>query len=59
MGSTLQDDMFTPNVIANPYGYYGRLRDGDPVHWNEKYELWVVTRHDDLGSVDGFSQAIG
>jgi len=48
MGSTLQDDMFTPNVIADPYSYYARLRDEDPVHWNEKYELWVVTRHEDL-----------
>ena len=42
MGGTLQDDLFTPNVIADPYDYYGRLRDEDPVHWNEKYELWVV-----------------
>jgi len=48
MGSTLQDDMFTASVIVDPYSYYGRLRDEDPVHWNEKYELWVVTRHDDL-----------
>jgi len=48
MRSRLQDDMFTPNVIADPYCYYGRLRDEDPVHWNEKYELWVVTRHEDL-----------
>jgi cytochrome P450 len=24
------------------------LRDEDPVHWNETYELWVITRHDDL-----------
>ena len=48
MSSVLQDDMFTPEVIADPYAYYGRLRDEDPVHWNEKYELWVVTRHDDL-----------
>ena len=48
MGGTLQDDMFTPKVIVDPYGYYGRLRDEDPVHWNAKYELWVVTRHDDL-----------
>ena len=48
MGSTLQDDMFTANVIVDPYSYYGRLRDEDPVHWNERYELWVVTRHDDL-----------
>src|SRR5262245_20417443 len=48
MSGTLQDDMFTPEVIADPYAYYGRLRDEDPVHWNEKYELWVITRHDDL-----------
>jgi cytochrome P450 len=40
--------MFTPEVIADPYTYYGRIRDEDPVHWNETYELWVVTRHDDL-----------
>jgi cytochrome P450 len=40
--------MFTPDVIADPYSYYGRLRDEDPVHWNETYELWVITRHDDL-----------
>ena len=48
MASRIQDDMFTPEVIADPYSYYGWLRDEDPVHWNEKYELWVVTRHDDL-----------
>jgi cytochrome P450 len=48
MGTTVHDDMFTPDVIANPYSYYGRLRDEDPVHWNEAYELWVVTRHDDV-----------
>jgi cytochrome P450 len=44
----IQDDMFTPAVIADPYAYYGRLRDEDPVHWNETYALWVITRHDDL-----------
>jgi len=32
--TALQDDMFTPDVIANPYAYYGRLREEDPVHWN-------------------------
>jgi cytochrome P450 len=48
MSIALRDDMFTPDVIADPYAYYGRLRDEDPVHWNETYELWVVTRHDDL-----------
>jgi cytochrome P450 len=48
MLTTIQDDLFTPDVIANPYAYYGRLRDEDPVHWNRGYELWVITRHDDL-----------
>ena len=48
MLTQVQDDMFTPDVIADPYAYYGRLRDEDPVHWNESYALWVVTRHDDL-----------
>jgi len=40
--------MFTSDVIANPYAYYGRLRDEDPVHWNDTYALWVITRHDDV-----------
>jgi cytochrome P450 len=48
MPAAIQDDMFSPDVIADPYTYYGRLRDEDPIHWNETYELWVVTRHDDL-----------
>src|SRR5712664_4795927 len=48
MATVVQDDMFTAEVIADPYTYYGRIRDQDPVHWNEAYELWVVTRHDDL-----------
>jgi len=48
MAIATQDDLFTPDVIANPYAFYGRLRDEDPVHWNPSYELWLVTRHDDL-----------
>jgi cytochrome P450 len=42
----MNDDMFTPEVIADPYAYYGRLRDADPVHWNEQYQLWVVTSYE-------------
>ena len=43
MDAQIQTDMFTPDVIADPYTYYGQLREEDPVHWNEKYALWVVT----------------
>lgn len=48
MASPVHYDMFTPDVIADPYSYYGRLREKDPVHWNEQYALWVITRYDDL-----------
>ena len=62
MVTNINDDMFTPEVIQDPYGYYGQIRDEDPVHWNELYELWVVTRHDDLvwltRNHDQFSNAV-
>jgi cytochrome P450 len=48
MVSTINDDMFSAEVLQDPYQYYGQIRDQDPVHWNELYELWVITRHDDL-----------
>jgi len=48
MTTAFQDDMFTSDVIADPYTYYGRLRHEDPVHWNDTYALWVLTRHDDV-----------
>ena len=48
MVTAINEDMFAPEAIADPYTYYGRLREEDPVHWNDKYELWVITRHDDL-----------
>jgi len=48
MATAVRDDMFNPDVIADPYSYYGRLRDEDPVHWNDTYALWVLTRHDDV-----------
>jgi cytochrome P450 len=44
----INDDMFTADAIADPYAYYGRLREEDPVHWNALYDLWVITRHADV-----------
>src|SRR5499426_3589416 len=46
--AAINDDMFTEDVIADPYTYYGCLREEDPVHWNDQYALWVITRHDDV-----------
>lgn len=49
--TTYQDDLVAPEVIEDPYSYFGRLREEDPVHWNPQWEAWVLTRYDDLLSV--------
>ena len=48
MLTAINDDLFTPEVIADPYAYFDRLREEDPVHWNAKYAVWLVTRYDDV-----------
>ena len=48
MVTAINDDLFSPAVVNDPYTYFSQLRDEDPVHWNEKDELWVVTRYADL-----------
>jgi cytochrome P450 len=48
MVTAINNDMFTGEAISDPYSYYGKIRDEDPVYWNELYELWVVTKHSDL-----------
>ena len=48
MITAINDDLFTPEVIADPYTYFNRLRAEDPVHWNATYAVWLVTRYDDV-----------
>src|SRR5206468_842265 len=40
--------LFGPDMLADPYPVYRRLRDADPVHWDEASGAWVVTRYDDV-----------
>lgn len=44
----VQDDLLAPDVVQDPYTYFGRLRQTDPVHWNERWGGWLVTRYDDV-----------
>ena len=44
----MNEDLLGPEAIADPYTYYGRLREEDPLHWNPLYETWVLTRYDDV-----------
>jgi cytochrome P450 len=48
MATAINDDLFTQDVIQDPYSYFDHVRETDPVHWNENYELWLITRYDDL-----------
>ncbi len=41
-------DPSDPEVMANPYPIYARLRDEDPVHWSPVLKSWVITRYEDV-----------
>jgi cytochrome P450 len=45
------DELLAPEVIENPYPLFARLRESDPVHWNEAFQLWVLTGYDDIVSM--------
>jgi pimeloyl-[acyl-carrier protein] synthase len=40
--------LLDPEVLANPYPLYHRLRTEDPVHWDPFLHAWVVTRYEDV-----------
>jgi cytochrome P450 len=40
--------MCDPEVLANPYPLYHRLRSQSPVHFDPLLRVWVVTRYDDV-----------
>ena len=43
--------LLDPDVLANPYPLYHRLRTEDPVHWDPYLHAWVVTRYRDVVTV--------
>ena len=40
--------LLDPEVLANPYPLYHKLRNDDPVHWDSFLHAWVVTRYTDV-----------
>ena len=43
--------LLDPEVLANPYPLFRRLRTEDPVHWDAFLHTWVVTRYVDVMEV--------
>lgn len=47
MGEVVEE-LLSEEAVADPYGFFGRLRESDPVVFSERYRSWVVTRYDDI-----------
>jgi cytochrome P450 len=43
--------LLDPDVLANPYPLYARLRTEAPVHWDPYLHAWIVTRYADVITV--------
>lgn len=43
--------LLDPEVLANPYPLYARLRSEAPVHWDPYLHAWIVTRYADVITV--------
>jgi cytochrome P450 len=48
MATDTLPDLLDPVVNHDPYSFYARLRAEDPLHWDEKYAFWLITRYDDV-----------
>jgi cytochrome P450 len=44
-------NLLDPEVLADPYPLYHRLRAHDPVYWDPYLHAWVVTRYEDVITV--------
>ena len=50
-GAASLTELLDPEVLANPYPLYSKLRSEDPVHWDPRLHAWVVTRYADVVTV--------
>jgi len=61
--SSVYYDPFDVDINADPYPTFRRLRDEAPIYYNERYDVWALSRHSDVerGLVDWqtFSSARG
>ena len=48
MTRSLHYTPFLPEVMADPYPFYRRLRDEDPVYYISEYDGWAIARFEDV-----------
>ncbi|MGV0793286.1 cytochrome P450 [Mycolicibacterium sp. XJ1819] len=56
-------DPFSKEFFEDPYGVYRRMREEAPVYYNEQYDFYALTRHEDVSAAikdyESFSSARG
>ena len=46
--SNVNYDPYDVDINADPYPTYERLREEVPVYYNERYDFWALSRHEDV-----------
>ncbi len=46
--SSVYYDPYDVDINADPYPTYARLRDEAPIYYNERYDFWFLSRHEDV-----------
>lgn len=41
----IEDNIRSPDALADPHTFFHRLRAHDPVHWSEQSRAWIITSH--------------
>ena len=41
-------DLYSPEIDADPFPAYARLREEAPAYWSERDSFWILTRYDDV-----------
>src|SRR3974377_1984624 len=41
-------DPYDVHINADPYPTYARLREEAPIYYNERYDFWALSRHEDV-----------
>ncbi|HEX2212192.1 MAG TPA: cytochrome P450 [Mycobacterium sp.] len=41
-------DPYRVDIVADPYPIYARLREEAPLYYNEDYNFWALSRHEDV-----------
>jgi len=47
-GSAVYYDPYKPEITANPYPVFKRLRDEAPLYYNEEFDFYAVSRYEDV-----------